>query len=132
MKDMAKTTFIYAFVLLLFGLAGYFLGGEVKSTTALIPAGFGVLAGLCGLLALKPGLRMHAMHGAALVALIAALMHFGVFIMRVTTDKMGGPVSPISLGPQMMLLTAIASALFLVLCVRSFINARRARMSAKD
>jgi len=127
---MAKTTFIYAFVLLLLGLAGYFLGGEVKSPTALIPAGFGVLAGLCGLLALKPGLRMHAMHGAAVLALLAALMHFAVFIMKVL-GKMGDPAPMMSLGPQMMLLTAIASALFLVVCVHSFINARRARTSSK-
>ena len=55
-------------------LAGHFAG------TALIPAGFGAVLILCGVLAANPARRKHAMHAAALIGLLGALGGLGMSI----------------------------------------------------
>lgn len=122
---MGILTIIYALALIAFGLIGYTMG-DAKSVTALIPAFFGILIGLCGLLYAKEKIRMHVMHVAVLLAFLAMVMHLAVFIMRVT-GKMGEKASMNALGPQMMMLTAVASSVYLVFAVRSFVMARRSR-----
>ena len=51
------------------GLAGFY-GTGATHYTALIPAGFGALFLVLGLLALKASLRKHAMHVAAMLGLL--------------------------------------------------------------
>ena len=70
---MPRLTLAFAAVLILLGLVAFFGLQEAgdRSVTALIPAFFGIVFGILGLLATRPGLRKHAMHGAAVLTLLA-------------------------------------------------------------
>src|SRR5688500_7538590 len=99
-------------------------GSEVRSPTALIPAGFGALILLMGFGALvKPTARKHFMHAAAAVGLLGALGGFGMFFARVGSRGF-------TLATGSMLTMGVLCALLVILAVRSFIAARRARESA--
>jgi len=122
---MAPITLLFALAYILLGLGGFILTGSTHKT-ALIPCAFGVLFILFGLLAFKEKLRKHAMHAAVLVALLAflgtakALAHLPD-LFRGTAEK------PASIITQS--LNAGFSILYIILAVRSFIQARRARLS---
>ena len=106
------------------GIAG-FAASHLTAPTALIPALLGVLLGGAGALARRPGLRMHAMHGAltvALVGLLACLRGVVHLPALLTGGEVARPLAVISQS-----VTALLCAIFLVLGVRSFIEARRAR-----
>lgn len=96
---------------------------NTKSYTSLIPAGFGLLLEICGAISLsKPGLRKHLMHLAALVALVGFVGGF-MPIGRAGFD----------FGKASVVVGLIMSALcliFLVICIRSFVAARKARKAA--
>ena len=66
------TTIAIGAALIVLGLGGYVLTGAV-SLTALIPAAFGLLLVLAGVLARDDRKRMHAMHAAALIAILGFL-----------------------------------------------------------
>ncbi len=103
----------------IFGLA------EVKSPTALIPTFFGVALILLGLLARIEKARMHAMHLAALVGLLG--LGGGIWKgIQALTDSKPATVWGGSLG------MAALCGVFLVLCIRSFIAARRARKQKEN
>ena len=96
------------------------------SQTALIPCVFGVLFLIFGLLGRKESLRKHVMHAAVLIALLAflgtarALPHLPE-LFNGTAEK------PAAIITQS--LNAGFSILYIILAVRSFIQARRARFS---
>ncbi|MEL6898585.1 MAG: hypothetical protein AAFP90_21010, partial [Planctomycetota bacterium] len=99
-----------------------------KSLTALIPAGVGLLMGLFGMMALKESMLKHAMHGAATVGLLGALMGIGRGAMGVGKFFSGDP----SLNQRsfaFVWIMAILCIVFVVLCVRSFVAARKQRQS---
>jgi hypothetical protein len=122
---MAPITLLFALAYILLGLGGFILTGSTHKT-ALIPCAFGVLFVLFGLLAFKEKLRKHAMHAAVLIALLAfvgtakALAHLPE-LFNGTAEK------PASIITQS--LNAGFSILYIILAVRSFIQARRARLS---
>ena len=67
---MPLTAIAFGIMLIGLGMGGYF-GTGTASLTALIPAAFGLILALFGLVSfLKPGLRKHAMHAAAVLTLI--------------------------------------------------------------
>jgi hypothetical protein len=106
----------------LLSILGLVLVALTGAPTALIPAGFGVVLIALGIAARNPKARMHAMHGAALVALIGLLMPAWRAISALSGgDELG---SPKVIGNLTM---AALCAVFLVLCINSFIAARRAR-----
>jgi hypothetical protein len=112
--------------LLLIGLGAWgFFGAEPehRSGTAWIPAGFGVALLLLGVLALKEHLRKHAMHAAAAVGLIGLV---GAVVMVVRKLAGGGEFTR---GTAAQLAMAVLCAVFVGLCVNSFIQARRRRRS---
>lgn len=110
--------------MIVLGLAGYVLTG-MQSWTALIPCFFGVLIGASGLLALaKPDLRKHAMHAAAGVALIG-LAGTGRAATAIGTVFDGTAKRPEAVVAQTAM--AVLCVVFLALCIKSFIDARRAR-----
>lgn len=115
---MAKLTIGYGIVLIVLGLGGYYGSGQV-SKTALIPTGLGIPMLFCGWLALKENLRMHAMHGAVLLGLVG----FGGGVPGIKKLFTNG----ISAGAVARSSLAILSAIFVALCVKSFIDARRRR-----
>lgn len=103
---------------------------EKFSPTALIPAGEGVLLIIFGLVARNPKARMHAMHGAALVGLIGAAMA-GVILIRSISKAAGGEAVPMSKWVSLGGMTVL-SIVFVVMCVNSFIAARRARKAGES
>jgi hypothetical protein len=116
---MASTTMIFGVLLTLLGLGGYFLTGT-SSLTALIPALFGVLLVVLGMLARSESVRKHAMHAAAAVALVGCL---GALFSLVRTPL--GLRSPVAVFSQAA--TVLLTGMFVALCIRSFVSARRAR-----
>mgnify|MGYP001218694785 CR=1 FL=1 len=130
---MPALTIGYGIALIVLGLAGYFGTGIMDpskkvSWTALIPAMFGAVALLLGLTAGIPRARMHAMHGAALLSLLAFLLPLGRIISAVSKGTFD-VTRPATLA---LLTMAVLSAGFLGMCIRSFINARRARQAEPE
>lgn len=118
---MAKITITVGLILIALGLAGYF-GTGTTSITALIPAFFGAPIFLLGLLALNDSFRMHAMHGAVLLGLLGFLGG----AVRAGMTLAGGEIKlPVAFGLTVAM--ALVCAVFVGLCVRSFIQARKAR-----
>jgi hypothetical protein len=108
-------------LLVLTGIGGY---AAFQTPTALIPVVFGVLLAACGLVARKEHLRRHAMHAAAAVALLGFLP--SVPGLLGIPDLLAGEAAR----PAAVVLRSVMAILclgFLVVAVRSFVAARRAR-----
>lgn len=120
---MAKLTIVYGVVFILMGLYGYF-GISSESITALIPAFFGIPMLIFGWIALNEKYLKHAMHGAAVLMLLGFI---GTAIRIIPILFSSEPVK----NPSAIVMQAIMSVLclvFLVLAVKSLIDARRKRM----
>jgi hypothetical protein len=128
---MGRIAIGFGLALVAVGLAGYF-GTGTKSLTALIPAGLGLALIALGALASRDRLRMHVMHAAALLGLLGlvgcavmavpklpALLREGHVTRADGTDATGAVLSQTA--------TALLCGVFVALCVKSFIDARRPR-----
>jgi hypothetical protein len=127
MMRMAKITMVCGMLLLIEGIVCYLgwkqLGAAKPSGTALIPAYVGVPLMFLGWLTLaKPNLRMHLMHGAVTLTLLGFLASAPMGVIGLI--KKGAAVGPVA-----QLIMALICGLHVVLSVRSFIAARRARES---
>jgi hypothetical protein len=125
---MATPTLITAILLIVVGVMGYANGtpgedGKV-SPTALIPAFVGAVLAVCGLLAFNDKFRKHAMHFAAVVGLVGALGGFMPLIRQYNKTGSFDPLKPSAAAGELMILIC---AIFLSLCVSSFIQAKKAR-----
>src|SRR3954469_8993731 len=121
---MATTTISFGVILLILGIAGYFGSGMV-SLTALIPAAFGLVLLILGMIARDPGKRKHAMHFAAMIGVLGFLgsaRGLGNLIPLLSGQEVARPGAVIAQS-----IMAILMLIFTWLCVRSFINARRNR-----
>lgn len=114
---------LFGLLLVAVGIGGYFGTGQA-SKTALIPAAFGVVLFVCGLIARNERMLKHAMHAAATVALLGCV---GPVIMLARKGFADG----LSTAAVMQLIMLALCALFVVLCVRSFIQVRRQRAAAE-
>lgn len=126
---MATPALITGLLLIFVGIVGYAGQPEgSKSPTALIPAVFGGIIALCGVaVAIKEGLKKHAMHLAAAVALVGMLGAPYPILKRAMNNQPVNITDPPILSAA---LTTLVLAIFLALCVRSFAAARRARQAA--
>src|SRR5690606_6838240 len=120
---MASTTVALGVVLIILGLAGYFLTGMV-SVTALIPAFFGVVIALLGFVARDERRRKHAMHVAVAIALIGLLGSFRG-LLQIGSAFDGTAARPAAVISQAVM--ALLTLGFVVMGVRSFVAARRSR-----
>jgi hypothetical protein len=121
-----STTIALGAALIVLGLGGYGLTGAA-SLTALIPAAFGLLLVLAGFLARDDRWRMHAMHAAVVVALLGFLGSVrGVFGLARVFD--GTAARPAAIVSQTIM--ALLTLVYVILAVRSFIAARKARRAA--
>ena len=123
---MPTTTIALGVALIVLGLAGYFLTDAV-SLTALIPAAFGVVLALAGLIARNDRWRMHAMHAAVVVAFLGFLGSFRGLM------GLGKAFHAASGRPAAVIAQSIMAVLtlgYIVIAVRSFIRARKARRAA--
>jgi hypothetical protein len=126
---MAKVTLIFALLLVLLGLAG-FLGTGSQHPTALIPTWFGLALGIFGLLAISPSeaRRKLFMHISVTIGLLGFLGGAVEAIRGYLHAKSAG------LEPDQIALTSKLTMtglllVYVILCVRSFIAARRARLA---
>lgn len=124
---MAKLTIVVANILILMGVGGY-LASDMVSMTALIPAFIGAPLEVLGWLALAESRRKHAMHGAAMVALLGFLGSVPG-LLKVGSLLSGQAERPMAVGMQSAM--AILLGIYIALCVRSFIAARKAREAGR-
>ncbi|HEX4020278.1 MAG TPA: hypothetical protein VHX63_03960 [Acidobacteriaceae bacterium] len=124
---MAKTTLFFAAVLIVLGLA-FFVATGSHAPTALIPTFFGVALGILGLLANTENSkrRMLFMHIAVTIGLLGFLFPgfraAGDIIKLLRNQTV---LRPIAMWEELAM--ALICLIFVLMCVRSFITARRAR-----
>jgi hypothetical protein len=95
-----------------------------------IPASFGVLLLVFGLIGLRDTARKHAMHGAALVGTLGAVLTIGkgsFDLYKLVTQQ---EVNARAL--TFVWLMAILCTVFVLLCVQSFISARKKQSLQAD
>ena len=120
--NLPVTTIVYGALLIVLGVVGYFMSGMV-SVTALIPAFLGIIILVSGVLAQKESRRKLFMH----IALVFGLLGFlgtasalpSLFTM-LGGEEVTRPGAVIGKS-----VTAILSLIFLIIGVKSFIDARR-------
>jgi hypothetical protein len=118
---------IFAGVLIVLGLAVFFATGS-QAPTALIPAFFGILLGVLGWLANTEDSkrRMLFMHIAVTVGLVGFIFPGARAAGDLITMARGGNVlRPVAMQEELAM--AAVCLVFVLLCVRSFVAARRAR-----
>lgn len=118
---MAITAIYCGILLILVGVVGYVYGMTTghASPTALIPAAFGLLLLVLGFIArAKESLRKHIMHVAVLVGLIGFLIPAIRLLMNYATISVNAAFLS-------QLAMSLICLIFVVLCVKSFIDARR-------
>ena len=123
---MRALTTLLAVVLIALGV-GLWLGTGRESMTALIPAFLGLGFGIAAAVASTPKRRMHAMLGAALLAL--AGIAGGAMGVPSLIKHLGGEAIERPAAAWGRSVLAVLCLVYLVLAVRSFIQARRARTS---
>ena len=123
---MAKLTILFGVLLILLGLFGFLATGHTHYT-ALIPSGFGILLAVCGLLAETPDSRrrMLFMHIAVTLGLVGFLFTIQGFFQWIQLLQGKYFAYPSAVDSKAAM--AAICLVFVLLCVRSFIAARRAR-----
>ena len=119
---MPNTSIFFGRLLIILGVVAYAYGyfATNPSLTALIPAVFGAILMLLGYLAnAKENLRMHLMHGAVLVGLIGFIIPLTRIIPKLGAIELNAAFIT-------QVLMSLVSLIFVVLCIKSFITARRA------
>ncbi len=121
---MPKIALAVGAVLVAVGVWAYTASGPGASPTALIPAFLGLLIAGAGAVGLRGGpARRHAMHAAAAVALLGVLGSLGQLIASPAAGSEHAGVARAA-----GLLNLVLCAGFLAFAVRSFVQARRARV----
>jgi hypothetical protein len=122
---MPSTAITFGILLILVGLIGYGYGLMTGSAsfTALIPAAFGVVLAILGFAAnANENLRKHIMHAAVLVGLVGFLIPaWRIF------SKIGD--FTLNFASAMLISMALICLVFVALCVKSFIDARRSQVA---
>jgi hypothetical protein len=124
---MAKVSLVFAVLLAILGL-GFYIGTGSQHPTALIPLWFGLALGVFGFLAISPneGRRKLFMHINVTIGLIGfigaavqAIREFG------NARSLGENPNYVAIEAQAAM--ALLMLIYVLMCVRSFIEARRAR-----
>jgi hypothetical protein len=121
---MARTTIIFALILIALGVFGY-IGTAAASVTALIPAFFGAVLGLLGWAGLYERYRKHALHAAVVVGVVGflgAARGLPGLMDWMAGDQVDRPAAVLAQSVM-----AVLMAVYVGMCVKSFIDARRAR-----
>ena len=124
---MAKVTYVFGVLLILVGLVGYFATGSAHPT-ALIPAWFGIALAVGGFLAVSPseGRRKLFMHINVTVGLVGLIGAFASALHGYGHARsLGEDPDYKALAAQLSM--AVLLLIYVNLCVRSFIQARRSR-----
>lgn len=122
---MPSTAIFSGILLILLGIIGYVfsLVDGANAPTALIPAAFGLVLVILGFAAKsKENLRMHLMHAAVLVGLVGFAIPAWRLLKQFNDIK-------ISLAVFSQAAMSLICLMFVILCVKSFIDARRNRIT---
>jgi hypothetical protein len=124
---MAKVTILFAVLFVALGLVG-FIGTGSQYPTALIPAVLGLLLGIFGALSFSPNpsrrkLFMHINVTLALLGFLGTAMGLIQWF-----QMLGGAVVKNPPATQSKAVMALLCLIYVILCVRSFIAARKARL----
>lgn len=122
---MPRLTLTVGVLLTVIGLIAYLATGAV-SVTALIPAFVGVPIVICGVLARQDGLRKIVVHIALVIALLGALGSL-MNVVKIGQLFAGTAERPSAIITSVLLF--VITACYVVIGVRSFVNARRSRAS---
>jgi fucose 4-O-acetylase-like acetyltransferase len=124
---MAKITVLFGVLLIILGAASFILTGH-KFPTSLIPVAFGILLVTFGGLAETPETRrrMLFMHIAVTVGLLGFLATAPALVSAVQLFK--GKLFPYPAAIEEKAAMSVLLLIYVVLCVRSFIAARRSRV----
>lgn len=132
---MPKLTMVFG--LLLCGVSAlivvyllFFAGGEIKSVSVLIPCAVGIPLFFLGLFAqIRPAARKHLMHAAVSVGLLGALAALGRGVPQLLKVVRGEVVDwlPVSTVWAMVIICVT----YVLVCIESFISARKARQAAE-
>jgi peptidoglycan/LPS O-acetylase OafA/YrhL len=124
---MAKITIIFGVLLIILGLVGFFGTGGTHHT-ALIPAGFGIALMIGGLLSVSPNesRRKIFAHVNVTVGLLGFLGACGSALHNYGHNRSLG-LDPDYKALASQLAMAVLLLIYVNLCVRSFIQARRSR-----
>lgn len=120
---MVKVTLIFSVLLIALGVVGYLVTGSLHPT-ALIPSWIGVALGFGGLLAISPSEKRRKlfMHINVSIGLLGFL---GGVVEIVRTFARGTVIDDTAMAALVSMLTLIVLLLiYLILCVRSFMDAR--------
>lgn len=118
---MTTTSIIFGILLILIGVIGYVYGMALgnASPTALIPAAFGLVIAVLGMVAnAKESLRKHLMHAAVVLGLLGFILPLGRVLSKLSDLTVSAPIV------SQLAMSAVC-LVFVVLAVRSFIEARR-------
>jgi len=126
---MAIVSLVIGGLLIAVGVAGYMPGMSegTPHITALIPAFVGIALQLCGILTLlKPALTKHVMHAAAMIGVLGFLGGVG----RIVSMLMKGDGIVLDIKLYSLIAMSVLCAIFVFMCVNSFIQVRKARQAA--
>ena len=121
---MAKVSIVLGIILIILGLISYF-GISSESITALIPTFLGVPLLISGFISLNEKYLKHSMHAAAVLMLLG----FGGTVSGLIKffRMMGGESFERQSAITIQAIMAVICLIFLILAIRSFINARRGK-----
>lgn len=119
---MPTTAILFGRLLIILGIIAYGYGiySGNASPTALIPAGFGLILLILGHLSnAKENLRKHLMHVAVLVGLIGFIIPIWRLLSKISDFSL-------TFASTILISMAVICLVFVLLCVKSFIDARKA------
>jgi len=122
---MANVTIRFGVLLILLGVIFFWITGHT-AFTALIPAWFGIALAILGMVARTEDakMRMIVMH----IAVTIGLLGFLFPAIRALKAYLAGPIlRPLAVREEVLM--AVICLIYTLLCVRSFIAARRARVA---
>ncbi len=122
---MAKLTIVFGVLLAAVGIGGFVLGGGGLHSVV-----FGLVLVVCGVLALgdNPKKRMLWMHIAVTVGLLGFLIPGSMSTVALVKAHSAGVTVARPAMVHEQVVVALLCLIFVVLCVRSFIAARKARV----
>jgi uncharacterized membrane protein len=121
---VAKTSITFGIILIILGFYSYFVISN-ESITALIPTFLGIPVLIFGFLALNEKYLKHAMHGAAVLMLLGFGGTVGGLIKFFR--MLGGEVFERPAAITIQAIMVLICLIFLILAIKSFIDARRKR-----
>jgi len=124
MNRMPLISIVFGLLLNSVSIVTFVMSGN-PSFTVWIPSIAGVPILIAGLIAQKSELLKHAMHGAAMFGLLGFLASAGKLAGTVAKGEFTWKLATVS-----QVLMAVLCGVFVALCVKSFIEARKARQAA--